>query len=63
VFLLLLCETAKKARPAGHNQLAIPAKKTLGGNAEQKRQKQSTTNKGEHQNCTPYSSGSSASAS
>jgi len=28
VFPLLLCETAKKARPAGHNQLAASAKKT-----------------------------------
>jgi len=27
VFLLLLCETAKKARPAGHDQLAGTTKK------------------------------------
>ncbi|MCL2843269.1 MAG: hypothetical protein FWE28_07380 [Oscillospiraceae bacterium] len=37
VFLLLLCETAKKARPAGHDQLAVSAKKTLGGHAERER--------------------------
>jgi len=29
----------KKARPAGHNQLAVPAKKTLGGTPSRKEPK------------------------
>jgi len=39
VFLLLLCETAKKARPAGQNKLAVHAEKTLGGHAEREKVK------------------------
>ncbi|MCL2843779.1 MAG: hypothetical protein FWE28_10070, partial [Oscillospiraceae bacterium] len=35
-FCFFLFNDKKKARPAGHDQLAGTAKKTLGGNAEQK---------------------------
>jgi len=37
IFCFFLFNDKKKARPAGQNQSAVAAKKTLGGNAEPKK--------------------------
>ncbi|MCL2842886.1 MAG: hypothetical protein FWE28_05385 [Oscillospiraceae bacterium] len=42
IFCFFLFNDKKMARPAGHDQLAVPAKKTLGGNAEQERSRAGT---------------------